>query len=105
MIYNIIIWEECRHLDHKTYDDLPLRETIIRLSFVSQGISLEAPAGMHLHLQAMSTKHSVDRNVKAILLTTVTLILEVPISIEKFSLLSLLTYLKILIRRFYLSIK
>jgi len=36
------------------------------LSFVSQGISLEAPAGMHLHLQAMSTKHSMDRNVKAI---------------------------------------
>ena len=65
MIYNIIIWEECRHLDHKTYDDLPLREKI-SLSFVSQGISLEAPAGMHLHLQAMSTKHRVDRNVKAI---------------------------------------
>ena len=65
MIYNIIIWEECRHLDHKTYDDLPLREKI-SLSFVSQGISLEAPAGMHLHLQAMSTKHSMDRNIKAI---------------------------------------
>ena len=104
MICNIIIWEECRHLDHKTYDDLPLREKI-RLSFVSQGISLKAPAGMHLHLQAMSTKHSVDRNVKAILLTTVTLILEVPISIEKFSLLFLLTYLKVLIRRFSLSTK
>ena len=65
MIYDIIIWEECRHLDHKTYDDLPLREKV-SLSFVSQGISLEAPAGIHLHLQAMSTKHSVDRNVKAI---------------------------------------
>ena len=65
MIYNIIIWEEYRHLDHKTYDDLPFREKI-SLSFVSQGISLEAPAGMHLHLQAVSTKHSVDRNVKAI---------------------------------------
>ena len=65
MIYDIIIWEECRHLDHKTYDDLPLREKI-SLSFVSQGISLEAPAGMHLHLQAVSTKYSVDRNMKAI---------------------------------------
>ena len=65
MIYNIIIWEECSHLDHTTYDDLPLREKT-SLSFVSQGISLEAPAGMHLHLQAMSAKHSVDRNVKAI---------------------------------------
>ena len=54
MIYDIIIWEECKHLDHKTYDDLPLKEKI-SLSFVSQGISLEAPAGMHLHLQAMST--------------------------------------------------
>ena len=43
MIYDIIIWEECRHLDHKTYDDLPLREKV-SLSFVSQGISLEAPA-------------------------------------------------------------
>ena len=39
MNYNIIIWVECRHLDHKTYDDLPLREKI-SLSFVSQGISL-----------------------------------------------------------------
>ena len=39
MSYNIIIWVECRHLDHKTYDDLPLREKI-SLSFVSQGISL-----------------------------------------------------------------
>ena len=65
MIYNIIIWEECRHLDHKTYDDLPLRERI-SLTFVSQGISLEAPTGMHLYLQAVSTKHSVGRNVKAI---------------------------------------
>ena len=65
MTYNIVIWEECRHLDHKTYDDLPLREKISS-SFVSQGISLEVPAGMHLHLQAVSTKHSVDRNVKAI---------------------------------------
>ena len=64
MIYNIIIWEECRHLDHKTYDDLPLREKI-SLSFVSQGISLEVSAGVHLHLQAVSTNHSVDRNVKA----------------------------------------
>ena len=50
MIYDIIIWEECRHLDHKTYDDLPLREKI-SLSFVSQGISLaisgqEATAGI-----------------------------------------------------------
>ena len=36
------------------------------MSFVSQGISLEAPAGMHLHLQAVSTKYSVDRNMKAI---------------------------------------
>ena len=48
--YNIIIWVECRHLDHKTYDDLPLREKI-SLSFVSQGISLaisgqEATAGI-----------------------------------------------------------
>ena len=65
MSYNIIIWVECRHLDHKTYDDLPLREKI-SLSFVSQGISLEAPAGMHLHLQAMSTKHSMNRKIKAI---------------------------------------
>ena len=65
MIYNIIIWEECKHLDHKAYDDLPLREKIC-LNFVSQGISLEAPAGMHPHLQAMSTKHSMDRNIKAI---------------------------------------
>ena len=65
MTYNIVIWEECRHLDHKTYCDLPLREKI-SLSFVSQGISLEAPAGMHLHLQAVSRKHSMDRNVKAI---------------------------------------
>ena len=46
MIYDIINWEECRHLDHKTYDDLPLREKV-SLSFVSQGISLEATAGMH----------------------------------------------------------
>ena len=50
MSYNIIIWVECRHLDHKTYDDLPLREKI-SLSFVSQGISLaisgqEATAGI-----------------------------------------------------------
>ena len=65
MTYNIVIWEECRHLDHKTYDDLPLREKI-SLSFVSQGISLEATAGMHLHLQAVSTKRSMDKNVKAI---------------------------------------
>ena len=36
------------------------------MSFVSHGISLEAPAGMHLHLQAVSTKNSVDRNMKAI---------------------------------------
>ena len=36
------------------------------MNFVSQGISLEAPAGMHLHLQAVSTKYSVDRNMKAI---------------------------------------
>ena len=36
------------------------------MSFVSQGISLEAPAGMHLHFQAVSTKYSVDRNMKAI---------------------------------------
>ena len=36
------------------------------MSFISQGISLEAPAGMHLHLQAVSTKYSVDRNMKAI---------------------------------------
>ena len=65
MTYNIVIWEECRHLDHKTYDDLPLREKI-SLSFVSQGISLEATAGMHLHLQAVSTKRSMDRDMKAI---------------------------------------
>ena len=50
MSYNIIIWVECRHLDHKTYDDLPLREKI-SLSFVRQGISLaisgqEATAGI-----------------------------------------------------------
>ena len=41
---------ECRHLDHKTYDGLPLREKI-NLSFVSQGISQaisgqEATAGI-----------------------------------------------------------
>jgi len=36
MSYNIIIWVECRHLDHKTYDDLPLRGKM-SLSFVSQG--------------------------------------------------------------------
>ena len=65
MSYNIIIWVECRHLDHKTYDHLPLREKI-SLSFVSQGISLEATAGMHRHLQAVSTKHSLDRDMKAI---------------------------------------
>ena len=48
MSYNIIILVECRHLDHKTYDDLPLRE---KISFVRQGISLaisgqEATAGI-----------------------------------------------------------
>ena len=50
MSYNIIIWDwaEFRHLDHKTYDDLPLRE---KISFVRQGISLaisgpEATAGI-----------------------------------------------------------
>ena len=69
MSYNIIIWVECRHLDHKTYDDLPSREKI-SLSFVSQGISLaisgqETTAGLQLHLQAMSKKHSMDRNMKA----------------------------------------
>ena len=37
---------------------------MIGFSFISQSISLEATAGMHLHLQA--TKHSMDRNMKAI---------------------------------------
>ena len=68
MGYNIIIWDwvECRHLDYKTYDDLPLREKI-SLSFVSQGISLaisgqEASAG----IASSFTQHSMDRNSKAI---------------------------------------
>ena len=92
-----MIWVESAYLDHqKTYDDLPLREKI-SLSFVSQGISLaisgqETTAGIASTFAGYVYKAQYGYEYKSAL-TTVTLIFEVPISREKFSLLIFLPLL------------
>ena len=109
MSYNIIIWVECRHLDHKTYDDLPLREKI-SLSFVRpRHLSGYQWPGSYswncIYIIFFYRLHSTVWIGIAKQSTAVTLILEVLISLDRFSLLFLLTSLMVLVRRMYVNIK
>ena len=83
-------------LDLKTYDDLPSSKKI-SLNFVSQGICLAINSQEATASKFMQSTVCRDSNRKASLSQ---------ISIEKFSLLLLLTSLMVLVRRImYASIK